>query len=376
MFNRKRDRGTGPSSAKQERRGFTLVELLVVITIIAMLIALLLPAVMSARGAARAVQCKNNQRNITLALLSDTQAKRRFPASGYFSAVPVGEPHHNWVVAALPWLEHRDIAERWDFDRRFDDPVNQALASLTLPVLICPDDDTAVPGEGNLSYVVSSGFGWAIPCGVGWRGYPGIMHAFTPGPGVPIDLNGNGILCPVNLADDGTPSDDELFRRTGLFFLENWPIGSGDVRHHSPDSVVDGLSNTLMLSENVRAGFDPVTRYNWAAPFPNRNSFCFSGYVCENLCCSAGNVDYRRANERVEEPYRMESINSSLDQAEGEAPWPSSYHPGGVHVVFADGRVKFLSEDIEGIVYASLMSPRGRLIKGPLAQPVVSPDQY
>ncbi len=373
MFNRKRDRGTGPSSAKQDRGGFTLIELLVVITIIAMLIALLLPAVMSARASARAVQCKNNQRNITLALLSDTDAKRRFPASGYFKD---GNPHHNWVVAMLPWLEHRDIAERWDRDRRFDDPVNQALASVTLPILICPDDDTAVPGEGNLSYVVNSGFGWTIPYPPGMPGCPAVMHIIDPWSQQPIDLNADGAICLDDPAIAGTPSDDQLFRQTGLFFLENWPIGSGDVRHHSPDSVVDGLSNTLMLSENVRAGFDPLTGDNWATPFPTRNSFCFSGYVCENLCCSAGNVNYSRANERVEEPYRMEAINSPLDQAEGEAPWPSSYHPGGVHAAFADGRVTFLSEDIEGIVYASLMSPRGSLIQGPLAQPVLSPDQY
>ncbi len=374
MSGGKGTRGTRPSSARHDRGGFTLVELLVVITIIAMLIALLLPAVMSARGAARAIRCKNNQRNVGLALLSDTEAKRRFPASGYWSTA--GKPHHSWVVTVLPWLEHRDIAERWDPDLRCDDPANKALSSVTLPILVCPDDDTAVPGEGNLSYVVNSGFGWTIPSPSGGKSCPGLMHVFDSVPGVPIDLNGNGITCPFNPADDGTPSDIQMFLRTGLFFLENWPLGSGDVRHHSPASVLDGLSNTLMLSENVRAGWDPIKKWTWAFPSSRRNSFCLSGYVCENFCCSAGNVDYRRANERVEEPYRMESINSPLDQAEGEAMWPSSYHPGGVHVVFADGRVTFLSEDIEGIVYASLVSPRGSLIQGPLAQPVLSPDQY
>ncbi|MFH1918372.1 MAG: M56 family metallopeptidase, partial [Planctomycetota bacterium] len=53
-----------------------------------------------------------------------------------------------------------------------------------------------------------------------------------------------------------------------------------------------------------------------------------------------------RANDQGQAPYRLEAINSSLDQAEGEAPWPSSYHPGGVHVVFADGHVNFLSENV------------------------------
>ncbi len=365
--------GCWTRSAKPGRVGFTLVELLVVITIIALLVALLLPAVMSARGAGRRMQCKNNLRNIGLAMLSETEAQGRFPASGNWKA---GRPHHNWVVTLLAWLERADIADRWDFDRPSDDPANERLASITLPILVCPDDDTAVPGEGNLSYVVNSGYGWMIPYPAGGPGCPAAMHARSSPTIQPIDLHGNGVICPADPADDGTPSDEELFRHTGLFFLENWPLGSGGVIHHTPDSVLDGLSNTLMLSENVRAGFDPATNENWASPRSRRNSFCISGYVCDSLSCSPGDVDYRRANDQGRDPYRLEAINSSLDQPEGQAPWPSSYHPGGVHVVFADGHVDFLSENVEGGVYASLMSPRGSSIKGPLQQPILSAEDY
>jgi prepilin-type N-terminal cleavage/methylation domain-containing protein/prepilin-type processing-associated H-X9-DG protein len=366
--------------AARNQSGFTLVELLVVITIIAMLVSLLLPAVMSARAAARALQCKNNQRNICLALLSDTEAQRRFPASGYWRPGTGANwremsPHNNWVVAALPWLEHREIAERWDPDCPSDEPPNSELASTSLPILVCPDDDSVVPGEGNLSYVANMGIGWTIPYEE-VKGCPAVMHLVDAWWGRPIDLNGDGAICSADPAVPRTTTDKKLYMQLGLFFLENWPIGVGDVRHHTIDSVVDGLSNTLVLSENVRAGFDPMDAENWASSRPNRTCFLVSGFICENYTCSAGNVDYSKANERVLEPYRMESINSSLDQAEGEAPWPSSYHPGGVHVAFGDGRVTFLSEEIEGIVYACLMSPRGSLIQGPLAQPVLSPDQY
>jgi prepilin-type processing-associated H-X9-DG protein len=143
------------------------------------------------------------------------------------------------------------------------------------------------------------------------------------------------------------------------------------------DTVVDGLSNTLMLSENVRAGYDPyaISGSGWASPFPRRNSFFVSGYVCENLSCSDGNVDYSRANS-AGDPYRWEAINSSHDQPEGEAPWPSSYHPGGVNVMFADGHSLFLSENVEGSVYASLVSPQGMLLDGPLQQAILSDHQY
>jgi hypothetical protein len=243
--------------------------------------------------------------------------------------------------------------------------------------LVCPDDDTAMQDGGNLSYVVNGGFGWTIP----WD-CPASFHVLGRRYGEAIDLNGNGVTCPANLSHDGTPSDKTFFFNTGLFFLENWPYGSfpaesGTERHHTPDSVVDGLSNTLMLSENIRVGFDPHSNQGgWSSSWPVSNSFFVSAYVCENLCCSPGNVDYARANDHSREPYRLEAINSSLDQAEGEAPWPSSLHPDGVHVVFGDGRIHFLSEDVEGIVYASLVSPRGSLIKGPLAQPVISLDRY
>jgi prepilin-type N-terminal cleavage/methylation domain-containing protein len=358
-------------ATRLHRRGFTLVELLVVITIIAMLVALLLPAVMSARGAARRTQCKNNLRNLGLAMIQERDSKRRFPASGYFAVSGPGL-YHNWVVALLPWLEHRDIYDRWDFQSSYNDPVNKSLTALTLPILICPDDDTALQRGENLSYVVNGGFGWTRPVDC-----PSSFHVMSAPSIQPIDLNGNGIACPADVRQDGTPADKTLFFNTGLFFLENWPQGSGTERHHTPDSVVDGLSYTLMLSENIRVGFDPRSdQGGWAAPWPRRNSFFVSAYVCDNLSCSPGGVDYARANDRSQDPYRLEAINSSLDQAEGEAPWLSSHHPGGVHVVFVGGRVKFLDEDVEGVVYASIVSPRGSLIRGPLAQPVISPDQY
>lgn len=358
-------------STRPGRFGFTLVELLVVITIISMLIALLLPAVMSARGAARRTQCKNNLRNLGLAMLQETEVSRRFPASGRFSLAGP-EYYHGWGVTLLPWLERSDIAERWEMDLPAYDPANRKLASISLPIMVCPDDDTALSDGGNLSYVVNGGFGWTRP----WD-CPSAFHVMGFPPVQPIDLNGNGITCPSGSGGDGAPSDKELYFQTGLFFVENWPDGTGTVRHHSPDSVFDGMSNTLMLSENVRAGLNPYTdKGGWAMPWTLHNSFFLSGYVCEDLTCSAGNVDYQRANDQGRAPYRLEAINSSLDQPEGEAPWPSSYHPGGVHVVFADGHIDFLSEDVRGSVYASLISPRGSSIQGPLKQPVLSGGDY
>ncbi len=353
------------------RVAFTLVELLVVITIIAMLMGLMLPAVMSARSAGRRATCKNNLRNVSLAMLSEAAAKRRFPASGNYGSDGV-KRHHSWAVTLLAWLERADIAAEWRWNLPHDDPANARLTSIHIPILVCPDDPTVVSGHGNLTYVVNGGFGWsdAQPT----PDCPSSIHMMSPPMSAPVDFNGNGIACPVKGAADGM--DKRLFYQTGLFFLENWPQGKGTVRYHTPDTIFDGASNTIMLSENVRAGYNPADGANWATPWPTNHSFFVSSYVCENRRCAAGSVDYRRANDGARDPYRWEAINSSRDQAEGQAPWPSSFHSGGVHSAFADGHVRFLSEQVDGAVYAALASPQGMLIRGPLAQVKLSADDY
>ena len=162
----------------------------------------------------------------------------------------------------------------------------------------------------------------------------------------------------------------------GLFFVENWPAGSGTQRHHRIEHIFDGASQTLCFAENVRAGFDPGTGETWSSANPRRICFFLSGHVCVGGSCAPGNVDYTRGNNRVDVNFRLEAINSSLNQAEGEAPWPSSYHDHGVNMAFCDGRVKFVSESLDGRVYANLITPQGTRLTGALAQGAVSDGDY
>lgn len=331
---------------------------------------LLLPAVQMARSAARRVQCKSNIHNLAIAMIGCADAKTRFPASGHYG--PLGSRlYHNWVVEILPWIERNDIYNNWDFDLPFDDPKNQQFANLQINVLMCPDDITVQSGSGNLSYVVNSGIGWTIP-----RDMPAYFHTSESPPIKPFDLNTNGIVCSAVGCQDGTPSDRDIYEKMGLFFLENWPRGSGSVRFHNTGSVRDGASQTLMFAENVRAGYDPNAVHGWAAAHPLRNTFMMSSYVCPANDCSPGNINYANANDHTNPLHKLESINSGLTQAEGEAPWPSSYHTGGVHVAFVDGHVHFLNDAIDGRVYAALISPQGSLLPKHFEQAVVGDSSY
>lgn len=334
------------------------------LSIIGVLVALGLPALAKARAAARRGECQSHLKNLALAMTAEGEQARRLPAAGNYGFDASGNfaHFHSWVVPLTPWLEQSTIAKSWKWNEPSVDPANQQLAQTHLNVLVCPEDDTQL-GRGDLSYVVNGGFGWTTVTG-------GVADCPTSPTGQSLDLNGNGIACPTNVATDGTPGDKLLYHQTGVFFIESWQT-PGTARHHRLDSILDGTSQTILLSENIRAGADPTKpELTWASPRSERNSFFLSlSNICPGASCAPGTVDYSRANQG------LGAINSGRDEAEGEAPWPNSHHTGGVHFAFGDGRVKFVSQLVDGRVYASLVSPQGTLIQGALRQQLVSGDE-
>lgn len=355
-----------------KRAGFSLIELLVVIGILGLLMALLMPAVQQSREVARKAQCLSQMRQVGMALVQHEERQKRFPALGYWSATGP-EVFHSWVVEILPGIDQAALHKKWNFDQPHDDVANSNngnLARTPLPILVCPSDSTAVPGRGNQSFVVNAGVGWTEPVDC-----PFSIDSLSGGgiARVHIDLSGDGIACPGTV---GQEDDKQILKAMGVFFPENWPVGTGTVRHHSFKSISDGTSTTLLLSENVRAGFDPAFNSSWANADVERQSFVISGYVCDSFSCSAGNVNYARANDRSALPFSRQAINAALDLPEGEAPWPSSYHSGGVNVAFCDGHAKFLSQNIAGAVYAAIVSPQGRSVGAALQQQNITGTEY
>ncbi|MCB9954125.1 MAG: DUF1559 domain-containing protein [Planctomycetaceae bacterium] len=137
------------------RRAFTLIELLVVIAIIAVLIALLLPAVQQAREAARRSQCKNNLKQIGLALANYESSHRVFPPGvlGNSGSTQQNQLLHTWMAMILPEVEQANLQGKYDFNVRFSDPINAPAVVQPLPVFQCP---SAVTPPEDLNFALSN----------------------------------------------------------------------------------------------------------------------------------------------------------------------------------------------------------------------------
>ena len=137
---------------QDNRKAFTLVELLVVITIIALLAALLLPGIQSAREAARNSLCQNNLKQLGLACLNYERVHGGLPPASVFPAYltnpsSLGDSGRiGWTWLVLPYLEQSNLADQYHFDKVWFDPSLQPLVTTRLSVMECPSD----PIAGNI----------------------------------------------------------------------------------------------------------------------------------------------------------------------------------------------------------------------------------
>ena len=371
---------TSKRTRSLKRHGFTLIELLVVISIIATLMSLILPAIQNAREAARRTQCLNNMRNVGTAVLANaTKRNDQIPAYGRFTPIlPPGvtnpTPHEiacsplggvNWVVDCLSEMDRQDIFDRWNMSAVVADPGNTALGQISLPMLTCPDDDSAFQQPGGLSYVINSGFGdvnklnaYASALAAGNNPSEFQMHNFTA---IPADWDEDSIVNGAASAPFTDDDDQAITKASGLSWIQ---VRSKNMSQRQA-TVYDGLSNTLMIGENVNAGVSGT----WSNPSPLNCTFI---YPFDATMATKTNFP--------DPPLPVDwsgMPNANLHKAEG-IPTPSSFHPGIVNFVMADGSTRTISENIDRQVYVRLITPAGSKLRWPgfRSEDPLSADQF
>jgi prepilin-type N-terminal cleavage/methylation domain-containing protein len=256
-----------------DRRAFTLVELLVTISIIGILMALLIPAVQSAREAARRTQCQNNLRQLGIGFYDYETSKGYFPR-GYSFALPSS----TFVAALLPHLGRNDLG--YDMDRDWRDPVNRQAIQIELEILICP----SAPGRHRFG----NEWGDLRPAAGDYACTHGVNHEYCQMQGWPLydPPDANGAItdrpCPRSWIKDGLAQTFLLQEDAGR--PELWKMGRRAAGESSSaagwadpnyELALDG-SDTLPTGGGQKLGPCPIncTNDNEAYSFHQHGVFC------------------------------------------------------------------------------------------------------
>lgn len=248
------------------KRGFSLIELLVVIAITAVLVALLFPAVLDARMQARNTSCKNNLKQLGLAMHNYHDVFNTFPP-GWVAKDRKAKtgPNFGWGASILPFIDQAALYNRLDFKKPV--PAPNKLVQTMIPVYHCPDD---LEAEIN---TVRGGYGTSF--------YSGVNGSVKLPGSVDTPENANGI------------------------FFWNSRIGIWD--------IIDGTSNTFLVGERSIASAAGI----WVGTRSNQHE-----------------------NDSVTDCSHETRINTVITAF-------SSKHQGGANFLMGDGRVLFISEEID-----------------------------
>jgi prepilin-type N-terminal cleavage/methylation domain-containing protein/prepilin-type processing-associated H-X9-DG protein len=364
-------------STHRNLRAFTLVELLVVIAIIGILVALLLPAIQAAREAARRSQCTNNMKQLGLGILNYESSKKRLPAPGQCDSTGGASTTymiHSTATVILPHIEQQAVYDMFDHDtdpiaaysatpsgtafktptgcllhakakgRNYDDPSNpnfQIAAKSKIDSFICPSvpisnmERDPVHSYGGIDYMVIALSDVDARPGsatYGMRTVPSGSPEWLSQVVAPyLDCEGGGI----NRVTDGTTHT--------IMWIE-------DAGRAHPDVDIHGAFSTRFTP--VSSAADPI---NMASGANGRRVFAWAD-------ADAVSNGYSGPSNAIAPASKVAQLNNNSTPYGGpaECRWsvnncgpndePFAYHPGGVNATMGDGSVRFLNENINGVV--------------------------
>lgn len=331
----------------QKKRGFTLIELLVVIAIIAILIALLLPAVQQAREAARRTQCKNNLKQIGLAMHNYHDVYNMFPVGACATPEPGGAPSFGVKItigafaSTLPYIEAANLKSLY-VDTTAWESQAPAIARTIIPAFLCPSS----PGDTVLTHPA---FGSLYGAGDTF----GANHYM-------LSKGATDAWC-LNPATDS--------RNIGMFSL--------NLRTSFRD-ITDGSSNTLCVGEGSSGNpFSEIQDENgtvlspalvggaWMIPQPSPAGLV--PILGASTASNFGSTVFRlNLNPVIQTVYDSTGLgNCTNDRVDTDSTTNfRSHHTGGAQFTLGDGSCRFISENIDQGVYNSVGTRAGGEVVG------------
>ena len=316
----------GPSACfSRPLHGFTLVELLVVISILGVLVGLLLPAVQAARESSRRTACQNNLRQVGLALQNYESSQGKFPPGKKWSR-PRNDPQtfdYAWSSILLDYVEEQSLHGQIDFNIPLTDPVNLPATSMVLPIYLCPSASRIEEHRSPAGQLVN--LGGQAGEGLGCIDYLGVSgpnsNKTNPATGQKYGKQ-RGIL----LGTKGLPDGKQLMKPPAV----------------KAASIVDGLSNTICVVECTGRGAD----LKKSGTVDSLNGAWGSGSNISHI---------------------NKGVNTQLPPKAWEDERIFSDHPSGANALTCDGSVQFLVNESDPQVIRSLCSRDGEeMIDSPL----------